>query len=184
LQVLVTTRRRTFAGSPARAVCLVRRYHRPMIDLGKAVILQHMQGYFGRVSAGADLIARCKKLWHPQTTTLVRDGRYHAGAGSLTKRESASIGRWLPPNVESNYTPVVFQLGRTLLYWFPDRLLIFRGNEVGAVPYGELKVAMKPPRFIEEEAVPSDATVVDRTWRYVNKSGAATMNAGAEAASA
>lgn len=30
---------------------------------------------------------------------------------------------------------------------------------------------MHTTRFIEEEAVPKDAEVVGRTWKYVNKSG-------------
>src|SRR5262249_55541386 len=35
----------------------------------------------------------------------------------------------------------------------------------------ELEISNYPIRFIEEESVPSDAPVVDQTWRYVNKTG-------------
>jgi hypothetical protein len=44
---------------------------------------------------------------------------------------------------------------------------------VGAVNYQDLAVKVKasPTRFIEGEGVPKDATVVDYTWRYVNKDG-------------
>ena len=41
----------------------------------------------------------------------------------------------------------------------------------GGIPYHDFHVEQRLTRFIEDEPVPADATVVDRTWRYVNKSG-------------
>jgi len=35
----------------------------------------------------------------------------------------------------------------------------------------ELKISCSPHNFIEEEAVPSDALVVEQTWAKVNKDG-------------
>lgn len=61
--------------------------------------------------------------------------------------------------------------GRQVLCFFPDRLLVFDKNAVGAVAYDALTIESAPRRFIEEEAVPVDSTVVDHTWRYVNKKG-------------
>jgi hypothetical protein len=34
-----------------------------------------------------------------------------------------------------------------------------------------LRIIASPSRFIEEQGVPSDATVVGQTWKYVNKKG-------------
>lgn len=62
-------------------------------------------------------------------------------------------------------------VGRQTLYFFPDRVLVYDVNGVGAVNYSSLQIAVNPTRFIEEDGVPRDAEVVDRTWRYVNKSG-------------
>jgi len=56
-------------------------------------------------------------------------------------------------------------------YFLPDRILVYSGNRVGAIPYGTLNIDCIESRFIEEDAVPQDARAVDRTWRYVNKKG-------------
>ena len=61
--------------------------------------------------------------------------------------------------------------GRQTLYLFPDRILVVDSTGVGAVSYSELAVQIDTSRFVEDEGVPNDAQVVDRTWRYVNKSG-------------
>jgi hypothetical protein len=61
--------------------------------------------------------------------------------------------------------------GRQTLYFLPDRLLVYDSAGIGAISYRTLSLSATRQRFIEEDSVPSDATVVDRTWRYVNKSG-------------
>jgi hypothetical protein len=62
-------------------------------------------------------------------------------------------------------------VGRQILYFFPDRILVFGPNGVGAVGYRDLNVTIYPQRFIEDGGVPADAQVVDYTWQYVNKTG-------------
>lgn len=62
-------------------------------------------------------------------------------------------------------------MGRQVLYFFPDRLLVFDKNEVGAVSYNELNISINRIRFIESETLPNDAEVIDHTWKYVNKNG-------------
>jgi len=49
--------------------------------------------------------------------------------------------------------------------------LVFEGSQVGAISYDCLSVTLGQTRFVEDDDVPSDAQVVDRTWRYVNKNG-------------
>jgi hypothetical protein len=61
--------------------------------------------------------------------------------------------------------------GRQTLYFLPDRLLVYDAAGIGAVSYRTLDVSAVRQRFIESSGVPADATVVDHTWRYVNKSG-------------
>jgi hypothetical protein len=61
--------------------------------------------------------------------------------------------------------------GAATLAFYPDRLLVFRGATVGAVAYSALQAVAKESRFVEERGVPSDAQVVGKTWKYVNKNG-------------
>ncbi|TOO93687.1 hypothetical protein CGH27_25445, partial [Vibrio parahaemolyticus] len=53
----------------------------------------------------------------------------------------------------------------------PDRVLVYDTTGVGAVSYQDLVVMVGDKKFIEEESVPADALIVDKTWKYVNKSG-------------
>jgi uncharacterized tellurite resistance protein B-like protein len=62
-------------------------------------------------------------------------------------------------------------LGDVSLYFFPDRILVYTLNAVGAIGYDDLHLEIDCRRFIEDESVPRDAEIVDHTWRYVNKGG-------------
>jgi hypothetical protein len=101
----------------------------------------------------------------------VHDRKYHAGASSVVRRRSISVGRQHPPFVKTNIVVPSVPVGEQTLYFFPDKVLVFEANGVGAVGYENLAIRCEATRFIEEQGVPSDAKVVDSTWRYVNKSG-------------
>jgi len=100
----------------------------------------------------------------------MRDRKYYAGASSLVSRKTISIGTRNPPYVKSNVgTPS--PVGKQTLYFFPDKVLVFEPNAVGAVSYSQLDIQCVPQQFIEHGSVPHDAQVVGSTWQYVNKKG-------------
>src|SRR5262249_7852398 len=77
-----------------------------------------------------------------------------------------------PPGIiKTNIAVPMLPCGRETLHFFPDRLLVFTNNGVGAVAYGDLSLERYAGRFVEDESVPADAQVVDTTWRYVNRDG-------------
>lgn len=116
-------------------------------------------------------LAGCARVWHIQAQAQVRDRKYHAGANQLVRRTTTSIRKAEPPYLKTNVETVAVGVGAQVLHFFPDRVLIYDAHGVGAVGYRELVLAVQPSRFIENESVPADATVVDRTWAYVNKNG-------------
>jgi hypothetical protein len=87
------------------------------------------------------------------------------------RRKATSIRKAAPPYLKTNVETVPIDVGAQVLHFFPDRVLIYDAQGVGAVGYRELSLSVQRSRFIESEAVPSDATVVDRTWAFVNKNG-------------
>lgn len=119
---------------------------------------------FGTLSA-------CCKTWRIDAQGAVHDSKYHAGASALVKRKDAHFGKGLPPNVKSNLDVPFVKAGAMSLYFMPDRVLVYSSSGVGVVSYKDLRLDGAPRRFIEDGSVPSDATVVDRTWKYVNKKG-------------
>jgi hypothetical protein len=126
---------------------------------------------FTAMTEACTKLQACQGIWHLKGRAEVLDRKYHAGAAHLVSRAAAAVGRQLPPFMISNIDPVTFALSKITLYCFPDRILVYRDNDVGAIAYEGLGCESNDSRFIEDGAPPSDAKVVGHTWRYVNKSG-------------
>jgi hypothetical protein len=116
-------------------------------------------------------MAACAGTWHIEAQGRVLNRKYHAGASRLVRRNPTLIRKTEPPYLRTNIETVAIGVGKQVLHFFPDRVLIFDPNGVVAVGYGQLQISVSQTRFIEDGAVPLDATVVDHTWKYVNKKG-------------
>ena len=57
------------------------------------------------------------------------------------------------------------------MYFFPDLVLVFDENAVGAIAYHDLRCEAGSTQFVEDGPIPSDAQRVGQTWQYVNKDG-------------
>ncbi len=115
-----------------------------------------------------------RKVWQKKTSQRVRDSKYHAGASSLVKRIKVSkiASDSLPtPLIKTNVEIPHIALSNIDLYFFPERLILKRNKKYAAVFYKNMEINPSLIRFIEDERVPRDASVVDQTWQYVNKSG-------------
>jgi len=144
--------------------------------LEKTVVLFYnfdsdMEAAYAQLHTAASQLAGCAEARHIEASGKVHDRKYHAGASDLVRRKNTSIRKAEPPYVKTNIETVAVGVGRQTLYFFPDRVLVYDQNGVGAVGYQELRIDVSATRFIESESVPRDAEVVDRTWKYVNKSG-------------
>lgn len=113
----------------------------------------------------------CCCQWHIDATGLVDDPKYHAGASTILNRNIVKFATGLPPYVKASFNVPVIPAGTQTLYFFPERILVYSGDGIGAVSYRELQLDVVPMMFIEDGNVPRDAKIVDRTWRYTNKSG-------------
>lgn len=144
--------------------------------LEKTVVLyydfdSHMEAAYAQLHSAACQLANCAAAWHIEASGKVHDRKYHAGASNLVRRKSTSIQKAEPPYVKTNIETIAIAVGRQILHFFPDRVLVYDTNGIGAVGYSELRVDVSATQFIERDSVPRDAEVVDRTWKYVNKSG-------------
>jgi hypothetical protein len=111
------------------------------------------------------------RVWHIQAAGATNDWKRNAGANSLVNRKSIFLKKTAPPYIKTNIEIPSIPVGRQVLYFFPDRLLVFDKNEVGAVGYKEINIDIDQINFIETEPVPYDSEVVSHTWKYVNKNG-------------
>jgi uncharacterized protein YgiM (DUF1202 family) len=116
----------------------------------------------------------CAKVWQYLHSERTNDYKYSSGAEhTVTRKPLSKISNNKTPskkfrtNVEIPYLGLI----NTELYFFPERLIIKRGNEFGAIMYKNIECFGNITRFIESEGVPRDSVVVGQTWRYLNKNG-------------
>jgi len=147
--------------------------------LRKTVVLfyelePHIEEAFQNLHNAFNSLRACSRMWHIESrgeVTTTYDWKVNAGASSLVKRKAITPHAGSPPYFQCNVSIPVLPAGRKHLYFLPDRILVWNTNGVGAVGFEQLDVISGEQRFIENDGVPSDTKVVDRTWRYLNKKG-------------
>jgi hypothetical protein len=129
-------------------------------------------GAFANLDAAFNQASASKCIWHLKTRAAVLDRKYHAGADSVIDTENTRLSKSAPPGVKTNVLPMTAQLGQRTLYFFPDRILMLDAIGFGAVNYQNLRVELEKSTFVTgESTAPSDARIIEYTWRYVNKRG-------------
>jgi hypothetical protein len=116
-------------------------------------------------------VAGSARIWQVTSQNKFADRKYNAGAGTLLTRKAISFQLSPPPYVKTEVAVWSLALGGQKLYFFPDRILVYEGNQVGAVQYETLTISVKQVQFVESDGVPSDTRVVGYTWQYMNKNG-------------
>ena len=117
------------------------------------------------------LLAQCHRIWRVEAESPTFDLKRNAGASSLVRRTIVSVTNLSPPRVETNIEVPCISMGPRQLYFLPDAILYRDENGYGAIQYSDFRLSQSLTRFIETNRPPSDARIVDHTWRYVNKDG-------------
>lgn len=155
------------------SACLYTKY---IDDINKSVILFYdfepkIEKSYQKLHDDFNSLTNCHKTWHIEAQGNIMDVKYNAGANSRVKRSLVNLKVGQPPFIKTNISVPIIPVGRQILYFFPERVLVFDAGKVGAVNYDSLIVNIENTRFVEEEGVPRDAIVVDKTWRFVNRDG-------------
>lgn len=129
---------------------------------------------YKQVAEGFDGLMQCSGKWHIEAggaVTNLTAWKRNAGASHLVKKKPTSLTYELPSVIKSNVSPPALRVGRQVMYFMPDVVLVKDGSRVGAVDYRDLHIRWQDSRFIEDGSVPSDARIVGHTWKHPNKSG-------------
>lgn len=121
-----------------------------------------------------DAIMSCSGKWHIEAGGNVQDihtWKRNAGATHLVRKKPTLLQYATPAVIKSNVTPPALHVGRQILYFLPDTLLVLDNGRFGAVAYDQLRLRWQDSNFIEEGSVPRDAEVIGHTWKHPNKSG-------------
>jgi hypothetical protein len=125
---------------------------------------------FAAVREACKDLASSEMIWRlsdsPEQRTL------KAGDVSFPpEREPARVGLLETPGIRANIPIWGIDAGDRKIFFFPEGVLIYRGERYEGIPHKSFKVSFSPARFFEEEEVPEDAEVVGRTWRYTKEGG-------------
>jgi hypothetical protein len=126
---------------------------------------------FTAIQQACEGLSRSARIWSVQTEQSTWDRRRNAGASSLITRHPVSVSRQQPPFIATNVDVWSIKLNSFTLFFMPDYIFVLQNGKYGAVSYDSINISFSPSRFIEDQAVPPDARIVDYTWRYVNKNG-------------
>lgn len=130
-----------------------------------------METAYQNVFDSLSKLSAANRVWFTETSARVTDKKYHSGADSLIDRATAAIKVKKPQKIKTNIDIIAIVFGKQTLYFFPDKIFIYEGKNVGAISYSELEIDIGTTQFIETDGVPNDSKVVGSTWQYVNKSG-------------
>ncbi len=109
--------------------------------------------------------------WTIEAAGSTADWKRNAGATHLNKRKRIRLRLGHPLCIRGAMDVPCINFGAQALYFLPDAALFIDRRSVAALRYGDTTVSQDAVRFIEEEAVPNDTTVVGQTWRFVNRNG-------------
>ena len=128
---------------------------------------------FKQLISAFNNLASNKNVWALIDSRNVYDShesKLNAGAGNLINRSDVQVGEGKPPWVNTNIDVPVLNARKQTLYMMPDGIFVYDNKGVGFVEYEDVSVSDSTTRFIEERP-PSDAKIVDHTWKYPNKKG-------------
>ena len=123
---------------------------------------------FSEVQEALEGLARSGGVW--RLTGSTRPPK----AGEVVpspEREPARVGLLPTPGIRADVPIWGIEGGEGIVFFFPEGMLFYRNDRYEPVTYKSLKVAFSSGRFFEEEDLPDDATVVERTWRFSRPDG-------------
>lgn len=115
----------------------------------------------------------CDKIWDITSSVAVDQKAIRSAASTSVTRKLVKFGYGNMDIIKSKYDALHFENANGGdLYIYPAFLAIVDAQKkFGLVDIRELDFNFHGQRFLEEEGVPKDAAVVDKTWAKVNKNG-------------
>jgi len=113
-------------------------------------------------------LASSGRIWRlPNLVRLPKKGE----VAPSPEREPTRAGLLATPGIRTDMPVWGIEAGDESIFFFPEGALIYMDDRYDPLPYNSLKVAFSSGRFFEEDDLPDDATVVERTWRFSRADG-------------
>lgn len=115
------------------------------------------------------------EIWNIEEYERVTYSRVNAGAGTNIKRSNVFVKFYRPPKylkMADNLNVYQLTIGATNYIFLPDKILVVKFLQVGALRYHDITVSLKDTNFVETDSKPpNDAVFLYNTWQYVNNNG-------------
>jgi hypothetical protein len=157
-------------GAVVAAIATRADYRRKVVHLDYALEPDAARAYVALLK-GIEQLRALGGLWRISSEEVNADTKYHAGARYSVKRRTIAVKFEPPGYISTDAAMYMVNTGPQRLYFLPDRVLVYEGDQIGAVQYSSLTFNVAPSTFVESESVPYDSEIIGRTWRYTNKSG-------------
>lgn len=157
-------------GAIAAAIATRADYRRKVVHLDYALEPESERAYAALLQ-GIEQLRALGGLWRISSGQVNTDTKYHAGAGYSVKRNRIAMTFEPPSYIKTEVAVYMVNTGPQRLYFLPDRILVYEGDQIGAIQYSDLTFKVIPSTFVESETVPFDSEIIGRTWRYTNKGG-------------
>jgi len=120
-----------------------------------------------------DRVSSVQRIWDVVSTRRVDKVRERSSASKAVTRTPVSFTRSQLDFLRCEQQTLHLKNANGAdLHLYPGFLAVVSSSgQFGFVDMREVKVAHHSVRFIEQDGVPADTRVVDKTWRYVNKNG-------------
>ncbi|MEP0867046.1 hypothetical protein NDI37_21585 [Funiculus sociatus GB2-A5] len=116
-------------------------------------------------------LAMTKTSWRLKSKVAVSDWKRNAGSNASLIRHRSKIGKQNPNLIKTNVDVWGVDAGSIKLYLLPDRFFVFQDGVYSAIPYSEIQASLQDMEYVEQDSLPSDATVIGKTWKYVRRDG-------------
>ncbi len=165
----IKTQRETLRGL---SECLENCYVKITIDFEQEI----GEKYNKMVSAFRQL-TNSNKIWDVTSAHSENRAETRSAASSVIQKKEVVFDLQNLPEIKTEFPAFHFQNANGAdLYFYPSFIVMFQDIENFAlVDYNELDFDFETTRFVEEDKVPPDTSIIENTWKKVNKNGSQDM---------
>jgi DnaJ-domain-containing protein 1 len=143
------------------------RYDRARTTIYVAYALdEHVAERFSLLQSATKGLASCKRVWHLPSEGRDAEVSARGRARYVLRKYQIRPDLRTPPRMRANLRVPTLYSEKRKYFFFPDRVLVYDGRGVHAIPYATLELRGGERRCIEDEDLPLDARVVETVWLH------------------
>jgi hypothetical protein len=128
-------------GAVAHAIATSADYKRKIVHLDYALEADAARAYAAFLQ-GIEQLRALGGLWLVSSGEANASTKYNAGAQYSIKRNRINMKFEPPRFISTDAAVYVVNTGPQQLYFLPDRILVYEGDQIGAVPYSSLTLTV------------------------------------------